>query len=146
MVMHVMHVPAARLKTLASESIPKWQVLNTVLMSAASGMTLAEGRADHEWWGRLVESSVGAHLANGAADADAQLHYWRERDREVDFVLSRRRRVIAIEVKSGRAPSAHDGLESFRSSHRADRIMIVGGNGLPVAEFLSTPVAALLAG
>lgn len=127
-------------------SIPKWQVLNTALMSAASGMTLAEARADHEWWGRLVESSVGAHMANGAADADARLHYWRERDREVDFVLSRRRRVVAIEVRSGRAPSVHDGLDAFRSTHRADRIMIVGGDGSPVAEFLSTPVATLLAG
>jgi predicted AAA+ superfamily ATPase len=126
-------------------SIPKWQVLNTALMSAASAMTLAEARADREWWGRLVESAVGAHLANGAADADAQLHYWRERNREVDFVLSRRRRTVAIEVKSGRAPRIHAGLEAFRSAHRADRVMIVGGDGTPLDEFLGTPVSKLLA-
>ncbi len=48
-------------------SSPKMQVLNTALMSALSGMSLAEARADREFWGRLVESAVGAHLANAEA-------------------------------------------------------------------------------
>jgi hypothetical protein len=45
-------------------SSPKLQVLNTALMTAPSGLALAEVRADGELWGRLVESCIGARLAN----------------------------------------------------------------------------------
>jgi len=41
-------------------SSPKLQVLNTALMSALQGMTFEDARADREFWGRLVESAVGA--------------------------------------------------------------------------------------
>jgi predicted AAA+ superfamily ATPase len=47
-------------------SSPKLQVLNNALLTAQSGMTLREARRDPEFWGRLVESSVGPHLANAA--------------------------------------------------------------------------------
>ena len=62
-------------------SSPKLQVLNTALLTAQSGMSLAEARDDREFWGRLVESAVGAHLANAAAEGDCELYYWRERNR-----------------------------------------------------------------
>jgi len=45
-------------------SVPKLNVLNTALMSAGSGYTKAEAKADRSYWGRLVESAVGAHLHN----------------------------------------------------------------------------------
>jgi len=48
-------------------SSPKLQVLNTALISAQDGTRFDEVRADRERWGRLVESAVGAHLANAAA-------------------------------------------------------------------------------
>ena len=48
-------------------SSPKLQVLNTALMTAQCGLTPKEARGDSEFWGRLVESAVGAHLANAAA-------------------------------------------------------------------------------
>lgn len=47
-------------------SSPKLQVLNTALMTATCGYTQADARGDGEFWGRLVESAVGAHLANAA--------------------------------------------------------------------------------
>lgn len=68
-------------------SSPKLQVLDTALMTAQAGLTLTEARADLEFWGRLTESAVGAHLANAAASGACQLHYWRDRNREVDFVV-----------------------------------------------------------
>src|SRR5205807_8790309 len=83
-------------------SSPKLQVLNTALMSAQSGLSLDEARADREFWGRLVESAVGAHLANSAAVGECELFYWREGSREVDFVVRVGRTLTAIEVKSGR--------------------------------------------
>ncbi len=68
-------------------SSPKLQVLNTALMTATSGLTLDQARADRELWGRLAESAVGAHLASAAMRGECAVHYWRERNHEVDFVV-----------------------------------------------------------
>jgi len=94
-------------------SSPKLQVLNTALMTVMSGLTLDEARSDREFWGRLVESAAGAHLANAAMRGECALHYWRDGNLEVDFVVQTGPRVIAIEVKSGRAPLAHAGTAAF---------------------------------
>ena len=48
-------------------SSPKLNVLNTALMTATSGYSFAEAKADRTFWGRVVESAVGAHLINTAA-------------------------------------------------------------------------------
>ncbi len=122
-------------------SSPKLQVLNTALMTAASGYTLAEARADPEFWGRLVESAVGAHLANAAMRGECALHYWRERNHEVDFVVQAERRLTAIEVKSGRAPQAHPGTAAFVQAFKPKRTLLVGGDGIALGDFLMQPVA-----
>lgn len=121
-------------------SSPKLQVLNTALMAATSGLSLAEARADREFWGRLVESAVGAHLANAAAAGDCELYYWRERNHDVDFVVKAGRRLTAIEVKSGRAPLAHAGSAAFAQAFKVHRTLLVGGDGVPVEDFLLGPV------
>jgi predicted AAA+ superfamily ATPase len=122
-------------------SSPKLQVLNTALVSAVAGLSPAEARADREFWGRLVESAVGAHLANAAAAGECTLHYWRERTFEVDFVVKAGRHITAIEVKSGRAPQAHSGTATFVQAFRPHRTLLVGGDGVAVEEFLTRPVA-----
>ena len=122
-------------------SSPKLQVLNTALMTAASGYTLAEARAAPELWGRLVESAVGAHLANAAMRGECALHYWRERNHEVDFVVQAERRLTAIEVKSGRAPQAHPGTAAFVQAFKPKRTLLVGGDGIALGDFLMQPVA-----
>ena len=121
-------------------SSPKLQVLNTALMSAQSGLTLKEARGDHEFWGRLTESAVGAHLANAAVAGECDLFYWRDRNREVDFVVQAGRILTAIEVKSGRAPAAQPGMEAFAAAFKPRRKLLVGGDGIPVEEFLMRPV------
>ncbi|MBI5505975.1 MAG: ATP-binding protein [Deltaproteobacteria bacterium] len=121
-------------------SSPKLQVLNTALLIAQCGLTLAEARSDGEFWGRLVESAVGAHLANAAADGQCALHYWRERNQEVDFVVKAGRRLAAIEVKSGRAPQAHRGIAAFAAAFKPQRSLLVGGDGIEPGDFLSRPV------
>jgi predicted AAA+ superfamily ATPase len=122
-------------------SSPKLQVFNTALLTAQSGLTPGEARADREFWGRLTESAVGAHLANAAACGVCELFYWREGTREVDFVVRRGRVVVAIEVKSGRAPVALPGLAAFKEAFKPKRTLLVGGDGMPVDEFLLRPVA-----
>jgi hypothetical protein len=121
-------------------SSPKLQVLNTALMTAQSGLSPAEARGDREFRGRLVESAVGAHLANAAAGGACELFYWREGNREVDFVVRIGRTVIAIEVKSGRAPVALPGLGAFAEAFKPRRTLLVGGNGIALEEFLARPV------
>lgn len=120
-------------------SSPKLQVLNTALMTAPSGRSLEEARGDSEFWGRLVESAVGAHLANAAVSGACELFYWRERNREVDFVVRAGRTVTAIEVKSGRSRDAQPGLAAFAAAFKAKRKLLVGGDGIPVEEFLGAP-------
>ena len=68
-------------------SSPKLQVLNTALMTAQADISFSEAYADHSFWGRLVESAVGAHLANAAAAGTCHLYYWRKGNHEVDFVV-----------------------------------------------------------
>jgi uncharacterized protein len=121
-------------------SSPKLQVFNTALLTALSGLTPSEARADREFWGRLTESAVGAHLANAAACGLCQLFYWREGNREVDFVVRAGRMLVAIEVKSGRAPIAHSGLAAFKEAFKPKLTMLVGGDGTSVEAFLSRPV------
>ncbi len=121
-------------------SSPKLQVLNTALMTAQSGLSPAEAEADRDFRGRLVESAVGAHLVNAAACGLCEVFYWRERNREVDFVVRAGRTLAAFEVKSGRAPDVLPGLGAFAEAFRPTRSLLVGNGGVPLEEFLSTPV------
>jgi len=121
-------------------SSPKLQVMNTALMTAQSGLSPDEARADREFRGRLVESAVGAHLANAAAGGTCELFYWREESREVDFVMRAGRTIVAIEVKSGRTPDAFPGLAAFADAFTPQRTLLVGGDGIALEEFLTTPV------
>lgn len=122
-------------------SSPKLQVMNTALMTVTAGLSPAEGRADREFRGRLIESAVGAHLANAAAAGECELFYWRDRGQEVDFVVRSRKRLVTIEVKSGRAPQAHAGTAAFAEAFKVQRALLVGGDGISVEEFLAQPVA-----
>ena len=121
-------------------SSPKLQVLNTALMTALSGLSPADTRADPVTWGRLTESAVGAHLANAAASGACELFYWRARGREVDFVVRANRKLTAVEVKSGRPPAALPGMAAFTEAFRPARTLLVGPGGIDVAAFLETPV------
>lgn len=119
-------------------SSPKLNALNTALVSALSGYSFAEARADRSHWGRLVESAVGAHLCNTASD-NCQVQYWRESPSEVDFVLNDGRKLLAIEVKSGNTYAAPKGLSVFAGKYQQARQLIVGEGGIPLAEFLAYP-------
>ncbi len=121
-------------------SSPKLQVLNTALMTSGCGLTLEQARADTEFWGRLVESAVGAHLANAAAAGSCQVFYWRDRNREVDFVVSAGQTLTAIEVKSGRGRQSLPGMAAFANVFQPTRRLLIGWNGIAVGEFLSKPV------
>lgn len=121
-------------------SSPKLLVLNTALMTAISGLSFGAAREDTEFWGRLVESAVGAHLAN----AQVEVFYWRDRSREVDFVARSGRSVTAIEVTSSRRKESLPGMQAFAELHAPTRKLLVGGQGIPLEEFLLAPVETWL--
>ncbi|MES2206307.1 MAG: ATP-binding protein [Pseudomonadota bacterium] len=124
---------------LRRSSSPKLAVLNTALKTIAMGYTRTQAEADRSYWGRLVESAVGAHLWN-TGYPDCQLHYWREGHQEVDFVLERGHHALtAIEVKSGKKMGSLQGLEIFAKKFPSSRTLTVGEGGIALAEFLSYP-------
>jgi predicted AAA+ superfamily ATPase len=116
-------------------SSPKLVVMNTALMTATSGLTYTEARRDKEFWGRLVETAVGAHLIN----AQLETFYWRDRNLEVDYVARRGKTVVGFEVASGRRKGSLPGLAQFSRQHRPRRTLLVGAQGIPVADFLREP-------
>ena len=125
-------------------STPKLNVLNTALMSASSDYTFQEARADRTYWGRLVESAVGAHLFNTRSFRTG-LYYWRDGGDEVDFVLARAGRLAVIEAKSGRRRTAQTGFQKFEKRFgkgaRSIRRIAVDESGTQLAEFLATPAS-----
>ncbi len=119
-------------------SSPKLNILNTALMTAGSGYSFDEAIADRTFWGRIVESAVGAHLFNSATP-DISLHYWRQNSIEVDFVLKRGPRLVAIEVKSGSRSAGATGMVEFNQRFASLRSVLVGERGVQLNEFLSVP-------
>lgn len=124
-------------------SSPKFQVLNNGLKSAQSTSSFAEIRQDPEQWGRMVESAVGAHLSGFALAGKCEVFYWREVAKEVDFILRRGHKVVAIEVKSGRRRDSLPGMAAFDEAFHPARKLLVGTGGIPIEEFLSIPAGSL---
>ncbi len=123
-------------------SSPKLLALNTGLVSAVAGRSLAETRSDSAAWGRLVESAIGAHLVNH----DLDVTYWREGNHEVDYVVRREGRITAIEVKSGPRARVSDGFAALAGRHCLDRRLLVGEGGIDLADFLQSPPERFLSG
>lgn len=122
-------------------SSPKFSVFNTALMSAQSGKTFRQAREDRDFWGRLTESSVGAYLLNSIRGTQIEVFYWREGDKEVDFVLRHGDTITAIEVKSGHDSFKRTGVDLFISQFKPDRILLVGEQGIPIEKFLLSPIS-----
>ena len=76
-------------------SSPKLVALDTALVTAMAGLSPERIAADPQARGRLVETAVGAHLV-ATAERNMEVTWWREGDREVDYVLAGRSGVLAI--------------------------------------------------
>jgi predicted AAA+ superfamily ATPase len=116
-------------------SSPKFQAMNTALITAQSSMDFLSTKADKEQWGRLAESCAGAHLVNSAEGTGIDVFYWASANREVDFVLSSGEKITAIEVKSGRKKQNLPGMEAFSKEFKVNKKYLVGTGGIPFEEF-----------
>lgn len=120
-------------------SSPKLQVLNNALISAQMEYSWEDAKSNKDYWGQLVESAVGAHLKNTSLGTGIDLYYWREKDKEVDFILSKGKSLTAIEVKSGSRKDVFPGMEAFDREFKPKRKLLVGEKGIPLKEFLLRP-------
>ncbi len=123
-------------------SIPKYQVFNNALKNKFLSSDFNQAISDRKLWGRIYESAVGCHLINESFVHKYELTYWRDGNNEVDFVLRKRNKLIAIEVKSN---GEHDtkGLHEFQERFHPDASIIVGMNGIPVETFLDMDLSEL---
>ena len=116
-------------------SSPKLNVLNTALMTVPSGYSFREAQNNRPFWGRIVESAIGAHLLN-TRGVVTRIHYWRDPPHEVDFVVSRGPHLLGIEVKSGQSLKKY-GLDAFKARFPNAKTMIVGPSGIPINDLFS---------
>lgn len=127
------------------QSVPKMQVFNNAFRNRFGTFSFDEARVDPAEWGCLVESAVGAHLANRAMTDDYELFYWRnERRQECDYVLRKGQALVAIEVKSGSVDKTV-GFEKFKEQF-ADNVtaaFIVGPHALPLDDFFIMDLKSL---
>ena len=123
-------------------SSPKLLALDPGLVTAVAGYGLDPLSTD-DGRGRAVETAVGAHLVNTAAPG-VEVTWWRERNREVDFVVSDGQDVVAIEVASGRRKTSVPGLRAFVNDFPGSRTLLIGGQGLGLEGALSLSAGELL--
>jgi predicted AAA+ superfamily ATPase len=121
---------------------PKLQVFNNALMTSISDYSFVSARQNSGYWGRLVESAVGSHLVNNTfGRTDIQIFYWRNLNFEIDFIIKKGGKIIALEVKSSRKRMTLPGIAEFKKNCRSTIPLFVGGaSGILLEEFLSQPI------
>jgi uncharacterized protein len=123
-------------------SIPKYQVYNNALLTVGTGLTLEETIVDRKLWGQVFESAIGAHIINEAFMHHFAVTYWRDGNDEVDFVLCKNRKTVAIEVKSN-GEGTTKGLARFRQLFSPTLAIVVGENGVKPEDFLKMDLRQL---
>ena len=123
-------------------SIPKYQVYNNALLSSQSGLRFQDAISDSKQWGQIFESAIGAYILSESFVHRFEVFYWRDGNDEVDFILKKNRKIVAIEVKSN-GEAYTKGLERFREQFQPCASIIVGENGILPEVFLSMDLRSL---
>ena len=118
-------------------SVPKHQVYNNALKTLYCEKPFEEAILDRKLWGRLFESAVGAHIISHAYAGEYKVYYWRTKPgREVDYVLEKKGKLVAIEVKSN-DDDRNNGLMEFKAAFKPYLSLVVGRGGIQAEDFLS---------
>ncbi len=124
-------------------SSPKLNVYDLGLMSSMQNYSQEELKINTELRGRVVESAVGAYLIQQCMNTNMQLYYWNEGNTEVDFIIEKGKKILAIEVKSGRKARSLNGMSTFLKKYPKAIPLLVGAEGIPVEEFLQIEIETL---
>ena len=118
------------------QSSPRLMVYDTSLLIWAAGTSrkIFLDTPDHR--GRLVESAIGAYLLARGMEEGFSVYWWREKEKEVDFVLEKGTSALtAIEVKSGAIKHIGGSME-FKKIFPHALCLIVGSQDCTVADFI----------
>jgi len=121
-------------------SSPKLQVFNTALTTAQDHLSFKNSRKNKEVWQNLVTASVGAHLVNSTFGKKIDIFYWKEGNREVDFVIRKEESLLTVSIKDKNKETKAPGVAIFSEIYHPQQNLIVGDQGIPVEEFLLTPL------
>lgn len=117
-------------------SPPKFQVYNNALRCIYNGKGIKSALSDRREWGRVFESAVGAYIVSQAFEHRYDVYYWRDGNDEVDYIIRKRDRIAAIEVKSN-SERYNKGLGRFTEMFHPASSLVVGEGGMKPEEFLS---------
>jgi predicted AAA+ superfamily ATPase len=124
-------------------SAPKFQVYNNALKNVYGDLSFRQAVLDRQTWGRIFESGIGAHIVSHAFTGRYEVFYWRENDKEVDYILKKKNKIVAIEVKSNNR-TTNTGLEEVRKIYQPYASFVVGTGGMQAEEFLLVNPGELL--
>lgn len=114
---------------------PRLLVHDTSLMTAASEEDAEALFANPAQKGHLIETAAGAYLLERSRQERFSVRWWRDRNDEVDFVITKGRKRTAIEVKGGHTRRTK-GLGAFVEKYPGTYVLIVGAESCPLEEFL----------
>ena len=117
-------------------SPPKLQVWNNALKTNFLQLSYDSLQKDKALYGRVFESAIGAFLVSASYTGRFEVFYWREGDLEVDYILKKGDRIVAIEVKSNFEVFSK-GLNAFNEKFKPYRSFIVGPAAMKPEEFFS---------
>ena len=119
------------------QSSPRLMVYDTALLIWAAGASRKNFLEISDYRGHLVESAIGAYLLARGKEEGFSVYWWRERDKEVDFIIEKGTMALtAIEVKSGIVKHT-DGSMAFKKLYPHALCLTVGSQDLSVEDFLS---------
>jgi hypothetical protein len=85
----------------------------------------------------LRSRTGGTHVSTEAGGPTGfDVYWWRDRDKEVDFVIQKGKALTAIEVKSGSIKNLNGSIE-FQKRYPHALSFIVGDSNCPLEEFLA---------
>lgn len=116
-------------------SSPRLLVHDTSLMTAASEEDAEALFVNPAQKGHLIETAAGAYLLERSRQERFSVRWWRDRNDEVDFVITKGRKRTAIEVKGGHTRRTK-GLGAFVEKYPGTYVLIVGAESCPLEEFL----------
>ena len=114
-------------KARTKSSSPRFQTYNNALMNCYSFNSFNQAKDNPELWGRVVESAVGAHLLTYQEEG-LNIHYYKEGNDEVDYILQYQGKTIALEIKTSN--QAAKGLDKFQAKFSPHRSYLISPQGL----------------
>ncbi|MCL2243696.1 MAG: ATP-binding protein [Treponema sp.] len=127
-------------KIRVKQSSPRFLVYDTSLLIWAAGASRRKFLEMPDYKGRLIESAIGAYLLARGKEEGFSVYWWREREKEVDFVIERGTTALtAIEVKSGIIKHTGGSME-FKKLFPHAYCITAGSHDCGIEDFLSGKV------